>query len=364
MARDYAVTVVIPVHQLDRPVTRAVASALAAGVPGHVKVLVVCHGIAADDVRKRLSELPQEHLELLEFADGIPSPAGPKNAGLKTAATRYVAFLDSDDFLAENALSQWVRQADSSQADAVLAPLRTQGGTTIRSPRLRLLRTGALHPVRDRVAYRTAPLGILRLSTLRRLGLRFTEGLRSGEDMEFSLRLWFSGGRIEMGRGGGTYVVGEDAVERVTGQMLPLREEFRAILGVATADWVRELRPSARHAIAVKILRIHVLSAMYRRGGSFPWSADDRAALAEAVVAIKVLDPSVERPLSIAELELLRLAEEPNTSVEAFADALRRWPTGGYRSQIVTPRPWDNLWHESSFRYYGAGKIAAIRSKS
>jgi hypothetical protein len=357
---DYAATVVIPVHQLNRPVARAVASALAAAHGGQVKVLVVCHGIAADDVRMRLSELPQDHIELLEFADGIPSPAGPKNAALKIAATRYVAFLDSDDFLEEKGLSEWIDQADSSQADAVLAPLRTQGGTPIRSPRLRLLRTGPLHPVRDRVAYRTVPFGILRLSTVRRLGVNFTEGLRSGEDMEFSLRMWYGGGRIEIGRGG-TYVMGEDAVERVTGQMLPLGEEFRALLGVVAADWVRELRRSARHAIAVKLLRIHVLSAMYRRGGSFPWTADDRKALAAAVDAIKALAPSVERPLSVAELELLRLAEEPHTSLEAFADALQRWPAGGYRSQIVTPRLWDNLRVESSFRYYSAGKITPVR---
>ena len=358
---EYAVTVVIPVHQLNRPVARAVASALATAHSGQVKVLVVCHGIAADDVRTRLSELPEDHIELLEFADGIPSPAGPKNAALKTAATRYVAFIDSDDFLEEMALAQWIGQADSSQADAVLAPLRTQGGTPIRSPRPRLLRTGPLHPVRDRVAYRTAPLGILRLSTVRRLGMKFAEGLRSGEDMEFSLRMWFSGGRIEMGQRGGTYVVGEDAVERVTGQMLPLAEEFRALLGVVAADWVRELGRPARHAIAVKLLRIHVLSAMYRRGGSFPWTADDRKALAAAVEAIKALAPSVERPLSVAELELLRLAEEPHTSLEAFADSLERWPSGGNRSQIVTPRPWDNLRVESSFRYYGAGKITSVR---
>jgi hypothetical protein len=357
---DYAATVVIPVHQLDRPVARAVASALSTAHSGQVKVLVVCHGIAADDVRMRLSELPDDHIELLEFADGIPSPAGPKNAALRIAATRYVAFLDSDDFLEEKALAQWIDQADSRQADAVLAPMRTQGGTPIRSPRLRLLRTGPLHPVRDRVAYRTVPFGILRLSTVRRLGIEFTEGLRSGEDMEFGLRIWFSGGRIEIGRGG-IYVLGEDAVERVTGQMLPLREEFRALLGVVSAGWVRALRRPARHAIAVKMLRIHVLSAMYRRGGSFPWTADDRKALAAAVEAIKALAPSVERPLSVAELELLRLAEEPETSFETFARALERWPAGGYRSQIMTPRLWDNLRFESSFRYYAAGKINIIR---
>lgn len=359
MTSDYAVTVVIAVHQLNRPIARAVASALAAGNPGQVKVLVVCHGIAAADVHKKLLELPEEHIELLEFDDGIPSPAGPMNAGLTTVATRYVALLGSDDFLEANALAQWIGQADSSEADAVLARLRTQGGAPIRSPRLRLLRTGPLNPVRDRVAYRTAPLGIMRLSTVKRLGVQFTGGLRTGEDMDFSLRMWFTGGRIEMGQG--TYVVGEDAVERVTGQMLPLREEFRALLGVVTADWVRELRGPARHAIAVKILRVHVLSAMYRRGGSFPWTEDDRAVLAAAVGAIKALAPSVERPLSVAELELLRLAEAPNSRIDTFLNALKRWPSRGYRSQILTPKPWDNLRFESNFRYYGADKVASIR---
>ena len=61
--------------------------------------------------------------------------------------------------------------------------------------------------------------------------MQFTAGLRSGEDMEFGLRMWFGGGRIEMGRpDAAVYVVGEDAVERVTAPMLPLREEFRALL--------------------------------------------------------------------------------------------------------------------------------------
>lgn len=361
MTSDYAVTVVIPVHQLNRPIARAVESALAAGKPGQVKVLVVCHEISGDDVRKRLTELPQEHIELLEFADGISSPAGPKNAGIDRAGTKYISFLDSDDYLEGPALSMWIDQADAGQADAVVARVRLQSGTPVPSPRLRLLRSGPLHPVRDRLAYRTTPFGIMRRSTVGRLGMQFTAGLRSGEDMEFSLRMWFGGGKIEMAHPGGIYVLGEDAVERVTGLVLPLAEEFRALLHVVTAEWVRELRGPARYAIAVKILRVHVLSAMYRRGGSFPWTADDRAALAAAVNAIKALAPSVERPLSVAELELLRLAEAPQSSLEAFTNALTVWPSGGYRTQILTPRLWDNLRFESNFRYYGAEKIASIR---
>jgi hypothetical protein len=69
------------------------------------------------------------------------------------------------------------------------------------------------------------------------------------------------------------------------------------------------------------------------------------------------LAPSIERPLSVAELELLRLAEAPQSSMESFTNALTAWPVGGYRTQILTPRLWDNLRFESNFRYYGAEKI-------
>ena len=54
-----------------------------------------------------------------------------------------------------------------------------------------------LDPVRDRLAYRTAPLAFFRRRLIDDLGLALTPGLPTGEDVQFSTRLWFSGARID-----------------------------------------------------------------------------------------------------------------------------------------------------------------------
>lgn len=360
MTSAHAVTVVVAVHQLNRPLARAVSSALAAGRPGEVKVLVVGHGLSAGDVRGLLTGLPQDDVELLEFSDGIPSAAGPFNAGIAAAATKYVAMMGSDDMLEPGALTSWLSLAESVQADAVIAPLKMQGGSYVRTPRLRPLRHGRLDPVRDRLAYRTAPLGVLRLQTVQDLDLSLTPGVRTGEDIEFGLKLWFKGQRIFMGTPGKHYVIGEDAVQRVTGHVLPLAEEFRALDQVVEAGWLRDMGRSARHSVAIKLMRIHVMGAIARRGPDFAWEAPDRDALATAVERIRALAVDVDRSLSIAEKRLVDLAANRHLSGEGFRAALAQWPGAGYLSGIATARPWDNFRTESLLRYYAGLKVAAL----
>ena len=88
---------------------------------------------------------------------------------------------------------------------------------------VRRFHRGDLDPVRDRLAYRTAPLGLLKRETVERLGLRFPEGLPTGEDQAFSARLWFEGRGLRYAAGAPRYVVGADAVTRVSTTPRPLR---------------------------------------------------------------------------------------------------------------------------------------------
>ena len=87
-----------------------------------------------------------------------------------------------------------------SGADAALARLRHQDGEVLHNPLVRWRRSKRLDPVKDRLFYRTSPLGLLKRSTLEFLGLKFQEGVRSGMDMSYGARLWTSGaGSISCG---------------------------------------------------------------------------------------------------------------------------------------------------------------------
>src|SRR5690606_36674470 len=271
-ARSPRVDVVIAVHTDTRSVDRAVRSVLANAAP--VRVTVVCHHVLAERIAARLGSLPEEarvrghQVRLVEHSDGVPSPAGPFNKGLDLAEAEFVALLGSDDRLAPGAIDSWLRLAEG--ADAVIARLayaRPDGPerAVVPTPPAPPLRRRDLDPVRDRLAYRSAPLGLMRRATLERLGLRHVEGQPVGEDLVISTRLWFEGERIAFDRRGPAYLVGEDAGDRVTFTARPLAGDLAWLPPLLAAHWFTRLPLASRRAIGVKVLRIHLFGAVHYR---------------------------------------------------------------------------------------------------
>src|SRR5262249_44697008 len=127
------VDVVIAVHQETRPIERAVSSVLTSAPPG-TTAIVVCHGIPADPVARRLTDVAGGKVEVLAHDDGVPSPAGPFNAGLDAAKARFVSVMGSDDFLQPGALRNWAALAKRTNADAVAARVKHQAGGLVRTP--------------------------------------------------------------------------------------------------------------------------------------------------------------------------------------------------------------------------------------
>ncbi|MGW6174598.1 glycosyltransferase family 2 protein [Arthrobacter sp. NPDC055138] len=339
--------IVIAVHTADRPVRRAVESVLAAA-PGRVGAVVVCHNMDPGPVREQLAGLP-ETVRLLELADAIPSPAGPFNYGLDQARAGFVGIMGSDDTLEPGAVSAWLDTARATGATAVIAPLRYRGGPRILTPRARVVRGPLVDPLRDRLAYRTAPLGLVRRDALSRLGLRLSRGLRTGEDLEFGLRLWFSGEKIAYPAHAPAYLVGQDADERVTSAVLPLGSQFQDVTSLVSGAWFPALPAAQREAIAVKLLRGHVISAAVRRGARFGWGAEDRQAISAVVRSLTAAAPGAPRLLSAPDERLLLVLRDAVSDGEISAE-LRRRADAGALQRTFTRRWLTNLRREAPLR--------------
>lgn len=299
------VEVIVAVHQAERPVERAVRSVLL-GAPEGTSVTVVCHGIPSSAFEERFADLTSSQLRLIEHADGIASPAGPFNAGLDAAQAKYVAVLGSDDLLAAGALPAWVARAERTGANAVLARVEHQAGGLVRTPPTRWgRRTSGLRLAKDRLAYRTAPLGLLRRSLLDEQGLRFTPGLSTGEDLAFGLRLWAIGEGLHYAAADPAYIVGADAQVRVTMSRRPISADLECCLRAVDAPWFATLAPRDRTAVVVKLVRIHVFGAVYNRRDLASWTVHDRRDLSFAASALLTAAPAASRALSLVERQLL-----------------------------------------------------------
>lgn len=316
------VDVIIAVHQPTRPIQRAVGSVLD-HTKAQVRVTVVVHNTEPGPLRERLSAYAGDpRLRVVEYRDGIASPAGPMNHGFDLATAPYTSLIGSDDTLEPGALDAWLaaaravasdgRVATGRGADMVIAPTRDEYGVLSPSPPIRVKRGAVrvLDPSRDRLAYRSAPLGLI--GRAKHGALRFPEKVATGEDQPFAAQLWFAGGTTVFPITAPGYREHHDQDDRVTFTPRSVTEEFKSLDALLDPQtpWMRV--PAYRLALCTKLVRANVMDALRIRLGE-AWTVEAAKQLAEVTSRLLTVEPGVRAVLSRAEVRLLDAIADPAT---------------------------------------------------
>ncbi len=328
------VDVVIACHDQTRPLDRAVRSVLQDETTRHlVRVTVVAHGLPADALRDRVAGIDGA-VRIVEYADGIRSAAGPFNHGLSLVTADYCAVLGSDDFLEPGALAAWIRAARERTPDMAIACIRIDG------------------EAKDRLFYRTAPLGLIRTATMRQLGLGMTEGVRVGEDFVFSIRLFTQAARVDFLADAPCYVIGLDARERTTLATMDAEEDLEAVVRLLDEGVPTGLNARHRRALAVKLTRVSIIGKVRARPSAAQWRDDTEVMFVATLLRrLLALHPGAIAPFNRQDRAVLdALLTEPTikrvtaeVARAARAGRLRRW---------FTPNILRSFDRESTLRRY------------
>ncbi|MFB7913380.1 glycosyltransferase family 2 protein [Streptomyces sp. NPDC056061] len=147
-----------------------------------------------------------EYLEEFAARSAVPTrvvrqansggPSGPRNVGLGLARGRYVFFLDADDYFGEEALERMVAMADRAHTDVVLGKVV---GVNRGAPRSMWTATKERVDVyNSKVIYTLSAQKLFRRELVERLGLRFDEGLKTGEDALFTMEAYLRGAGVSV----------------------------------------------------------------------------------------------------------------------------------------------------------------------
>lgn len=351
------VDMTIAVHSATRPIARAVSSVVDRTV-SEVRVNVVAHNIDPDVIRANLGDYADHpRVRLLSLQDGIGSPAGPMNHGIAHSEAPFVAVMGSDDELAPGAIDSWLAIQKATNAEVVLARIVISGGRTDPYPPVRNgRRTRDLDGRKDRLAYRSAPIGLIDRTRFGRL--RFTEGLPSGEDLAYSATLWFTATRLAYDLRGPGYTLNDDAVDRVTTAPRPVQQNFAFLDAIEDLDWFTNCSPAIREALVVKFIRMHFFDVLRAHARAATGIEPHRAALLRVLSRLETMSPGIIRLLSHADRRVLDALHSgiDSAGLEALLD--RRWD---YRTPAaLMPRnPLLSFHRQAPFRTLFAGLRAS-----
>lgn len=348
------VDVTIAVHSAARPISRAVASVLN-HTKAETRVNVVAHNIDPELIRANLGKFADDpRVRLLPFRDNIHSPAGPMNHGFACSTAPFLSLLGSDDELAPGAIDSWLTLQQQTSADVVLAHIRlATGGTDPYPPVRRGNRMSGLDGAKDRLAYRSAPLGLVSREQFG--GLRLTEGLASGEDLAYSLTLWFTARRIAYDLSGPAYVIHGDAGDRVTYAPRPVSEDFAFLDAIEALPWFDATATAIRIAIVAKIIRIHVFDAIAARVQTDDELISHRDELLRVVDRLLQIAPRALRYLSRADRTVLDGLRNQQVVSKTLLSALDRRHRYLAAVTLLTRNPLYALHRQSPFRTLFAG---------
>ncbi|MGB3764362.1 MAG: glycosyltransferase [Ornithinimicrobium sp.] len=349
------VDVIVAVHAPTRPIARAVASVLD-GNGSHTRLTVVCHNVSPEIIGAELPARHRDQVRWLEHRDAVSSASGPFNAGMRAATGDFVSIMGSDDTLQPGAVASWLHLAHRSGADCVMTRL-TIGSSARRVPtpptRPFRAQTRLADAVRDRLSYRSAPLGLVSTRARLHLAAELVEGMPVGGDVPYVTRLWCET-KVAVDANGPGYVIGEDARDRVTYAPRPIDVELGFVRHLVEQPWFAAYPESVRTAVATKLLRIHLFGVVVNRPDPAWWTPAERAALASALEGLLESAARAADPLSRADHRLVEAIGDPSIDATTLLERANDRRRHGRPSTLI-PRHLHQVAHrEAPLRFMAA----------
>ncbi|MEB4615424.1 hypothetical protein OOT08_12325 [Leucobacter sp. M11] len=191
--------------------------------------------------------------------------------------------------------------------------------------------------------------------------LRFTTGVRTGEDIGYVTVLWHSGKTIEYDRRGPAYLIHADGAERVTTLAPPIQDDLEFLEPLLGSRVYQELGDQAQASLLVKTFRSTLFSLVQNRPHVHQWPLEQRERLA-AVSELLYQELSGTRQglrvLSRADfclLDLMRNSETPTEEMLIAANARRLFLT---KEALLPRRRRDVFLRDAPLRFAIASVLA------
>lgn len=134
---DKMVSVIIPVYNSEKYIKKCLDSVLNQTYK-NIDIIVINDG-SKDDSQKIINEYKNKYSNIISIEQENIGVSKTRNKAIKIAKTKYVMFIDNDDFIDEDYIEKHLKIAEENDCDVVLSGYRrpTETGKIIKTLKLK-----------------------------------------------------------------------------------------------------------------------------------------------------------------------------------------------------------------------------------
>ncbi|RPJ98729.1 hypothetical protein BSBH6_04258 [Bacillus subtilis] len=193
------ISIAIPVYNSEDLISECLDSLVNQTMPKEDYEIICVDDKSTDSSLDILNQYKQkyENIIVVERTENSGGPGAPRNDAIKIAKGEYILFVDSDDYIGNEALLRWYTFSKENQSDITLGKLKGVNGRGV--PKSMFNETNSdVDLVDSRIIFSLGPTKLYRTSLLKENQLTFPAHIKAAEDQVFTMKAYLKAKKISV----------------------------------------------------------------------------------------------------------------------------------------------------------------------
>ncbi|MCC2529869.1 glycosyltransferase family 2 protein [Bacillus halotolerans] len=193
------ISIAIPVYNSEDLISECLDSLVNQTMPKEDYEIICVDDKSTDSSLDILNQYKRkyENMIVVERTENSGGPGAPRNDAIKIAKGEYILFVDSDDYLGNEALLKWYNFSKENQSDITLGKLKGVNGRGV--PKSMFNETNPeVDLVDSRITFSLGPTKLYRTSLLKENNIIFPTHIKAAEDQVFTMKAYLKAKKISV----------------------------------------------------------------------------------------------------------------------------------------------------------------------
>ncbi|MEC2064140.1 (poly)ribitol-phosphate teichoic acid beta-D-glucosyltransferase TarQ [Bacillus inaquosorum] len=252
------ISIVIPVYNSEDLISECLDSLVNQTMPKEDYEIICVDDKSTDSSLDILNQYKKKYdnIVVVERTVNSGGPGAPRNDAIKIAQGEYILFVDSDDYIGNEALLRWYNFSKENQSDITLGKLKGINGRGV--PKSMFKETNPdVDLVDSKIVFTLGPQKLFKASLLKENQITFPTHIKAAEDQVFTMNAYLKAKKISVSADYDYYYLVKRDGEHMSVAYVPPENFYGAMEDIVSAIKASELEEARKIKLMAVFLNRH-----------------------------------------------------------------------------------------------------------